>query len=76
MEIKQSKLLDIYYDLYDITEDIDLLADAIKELTDCKMTRSYTKQNLVFTRLWNLESALLYLNDNRDVLVLFVRGIK
>ena len=59
----KNELLDIYYDLYDIFEDVELIADAIKDLSYTTQSRCNILRHLEFTRLWNLDSELNQLYD-------------
>jgi hypothetical protein len=61
--MKNSELLDTYYSLYDIFEEIGVIADAMKDLGLTTKTRCSLIQHMEFTRLWNIESELNQLYD-------------
>ena len=66
------KLLTIYYDLFDILGDIEIVVEAIKELTNSEDSRSSIRQKLENLWLWHYEEELNLLYDMKmDELKLF-----
>ena len=67
--MNKSKLIDIYYDLFDYLDEIDMLAEAIKKICDCKLRKSAIIANLEELRLHHIEIELLQLNTmSKEVL--------
>lgn len=59
------ELLTIYYDLFEILEDTEIVIEAIKELTDSRDSRSSIRQKLENLWLWHYEEELNFLYDMR-----------
>ena len=57
------KLLTIYYDLFDILGDTEIVVEAIKELTNSEDSRSSIRQKLENIWLWHYEEELNFLYD-------------
>lgn len=57
------KLLTIYYDLFDILGDTEIVVEAIKELTNGEDSRSSIRQKLENLWLWHYEEELNFLYD-------------
>lgn len=67
--MQHSELLDTYYSLYSIFDSMDILVDAIRELTPTNKTKSCILTNLECARVWNLDYELNTLYDLKmDVL--------
>lgn len=58
----KSQLIDIYYDLFDYLDEIDMFAEALKKLCECKLRKSLIVINLANLRLHNIEDELIKLN--------------
>ena len=61
--MKKSELIDIYYFLFDVVDDIDMFTDLIKEKTDTKLTKAKIKSNLEYLNLNKLDSELNIIYD-------------
>jgi len=58
----KSKLIDIYYDLFDYLDEVDMFAEAIKTLCSCKLRKSVIISNLEELRLHHIENELIKIN--------------
>lgn len=61
--MNKSKLIDIYYDLFDYLDEIDMFADALKKICSCKLRKSAIILNLEELRLHHVEAELLQINS-------------
>lgn len=61
--MNNGEYLEVYYDLYDIFQDIPMIADAMIELGLTSSTRCMLIQNMEYTRLHNVASELDQLYD-------------
>lgn len=61
--MKKSELIDIYYFLFDVVDDVDMFTDLIKEKTDTKLTKAKIKSNLEYLNLNKLDSELNIIYD-------------
>jgi len=58
----KSKLIDIYYDLFDYLDEVDMFAEAIKTLCKCNLRKSVIRVSLEELRLHHIENELITIN--------------
>ena len=61
--MNKSDLIQTYYDLFEILDDVDLFTDALKYFTKSELRWSIIKSHLEFLRLHNIEKELNSLYD-------------
>lgn len=61
--MKKSELINIYYFLFDIIDDVDMFTDLIKEKTNTKLPKAKIKSNLEYLNLNKLDSELNIIYD-------------
>ena len=54
----RDELLDVYYDLYDILQSIETIADALRELQNVRKPKSKIIEHLEALRLYHFEKEL------------------